>query len=54
MLQMQPNLERTAIEMTFVDFFTREQQFQAVFRLEEAEQIGHDLIIMVYEIKEDK
>lgn len=53
MLQMMLNEDKTAVEMTFIDFFTKKQQYKTSFQPEEAEAMGRDLIEMAKEIKKN-
>jgi len=54
MLTILPNKEKSGIQLIFTDFFTKEEQFVTAFHLNEAKEIGRELIKMVEEIQKNK
>lgn len=54
MLALVPNENKSAIQFIFSDFFTEEKQYVTAFDLDQAKEIGKDLVKVVTEIQKKK
>ena len=54
MLELIPNEKKSAIQMLFSDYFTNKQQFVTAFALEDAKEIGKQMIKLVKELEKEK